>query len=545
MSGHDAMPEARLAPRGRWSLIWLIPVVAAGIAGWLAWRTLSQRGPEITITFQTGDGLTAGQTKVRHKAVELGTVEGVRLTENLDHVVATLRMSRDAEPFLTDRARFWVVRPRVTAGNVSGLETLVSGAFIELDPGQPGGTVRRAFTGLDSPPGVRSGEPGRTVHITADRIGSLASGSPIFYRDITVGEVLGYDLPDDGRGPVTINAFVRAPYDRLINGGTHFWNASGVAVRVGAEGVRVELESLQAVLAGGIAFEDSVDGQHQPAPEDGRFRLYRSQEEARAAGYRQRVAALAYFDSAARGLAPGAPVEMLGIQIGTVTEVGLTEDLARGQRPRVRVRIEIQPERFMGPDAPPPKDVPEAARRLVAGGLRARLASASLLTGQQLVALDFNPAAPPAEPGFEGEVPVLPTAGGGLDDLTSSLTSIADKVNALPLDRLAADLGAALRAATGTMEEAQGVLRQANQGLAPAMAELPRTLARMNEALTRATALLGSAERGYGQDSAVRREAQRMLEQANDAARSIRLLADFLNRHPEALLRGRSGEAFR
>ncbi|MBK1657090.1 PqiB family protein [Paracraurococcus ruber] len=539
------LPEARLAPRGRWSLIWLVPLVAALVAAWLAWQTLSARGPTITISFQTGDGLTAGQTKVRHKAVELGTVSAVRLADNLDHVVAELRMTRDAEPWLTDRARFWVVRPRVTAGTVSGLETLVSGAFIEMDPGQPGGAEKRAFTGLESPPGVRSGEPGRTVRLVADRIGSLASGSPIFTRDIAVGEVLGYELPDDGQGPVTLNAFIRAPYDRLVHGGTRFWNASGLAVRVGAEGVRVEVESIQAVLAGGIAFETGPEGAQEPVPASGEFRLYQSKEEARAAGYRQRIPALAYFDSATRGLAPGAPVEMLGIQIGNVTEVGLTEDLARGERPRVRVRIEIQPERFMGPNPPEPRDVPEAARRLVAGGLRARLASANLLTGQQLIALDFNPAAPPAELALEDGVPVLPSQGGGLDDLTSSLAAIAAKVNALPLDRLATDLDQALRNAAGTLEEAQGLIRQVSQGVGPAMAELPRTLARMNETLTRATALIGSAERGYGQDSSVRREAQRMLEQANDAARSIRLLADYLNRHPEALLRGRSGEALR
>ena len=538
------LPDADVSSRGRWSLIWLIPIFAAVVAGYLAWRTLSQRGPEIFLSFQSADGLAAGQTKVRHKAVELGTVESVRLSDDLGHIVARLRMSRDAVPFLTDQARFWVVRPRVTSGTVSGLETLVSGAYIELDPGAGGGKPQGEFTGLEEPPGIRSGEPGRTVRLTADRIGSLGSGSPVFYRDIVVGEVLGYDVTKGGRGPVNLNVFIRAPYDQLADTGARFWNASGVSVRIGSEGVKLELESIQAVLSGGIAFETSSDGQETTAPPDGSYRLYQSQDEARAAGYRQRIPVLAYFDRSARGLGPGAPVEMLGIQIGNVTDVGLTEDIERGERPRVRVRLEIQPERIMGGN-PPPQDVPEVTRRLVASGLRAQMRSANLLTGQLLIALDFLPGAPPAEAGQEGEAMVLPTQGGGLDDLTTSLSGIADKINALPLDSIAKDLGGALRSVAGTMDEAQGLVRQASQGLGPAMRELPGALQRLNETLTRATSLIGSAERGYGQDSTVRREAQRMLEQANDAARSIRLLADYLNRHPESLVRGRAGEAGR
>lgn len=541
----DGLPDARVVQRGHWSLIWLIPLVAAAVAGWLAWQTLSQRGPEITLTFQNGDGLVAGQTRVRHKAVELGTVGSVRLSENLDHVVVRLRMTRDAEAFLTDRARFWVVRPRVSAGNISGLETLVSGAYIELDPGGRGGETRRDFTGLAEPPGIRSGEPGRTLRLTTDRIGSLGTGSAVLYRDITVGEVLGYDVTENGRGPVAINAFIRAPYDKLVDAGTRFWNASGVSVRLGAEGVRLELESLQAALSGGIAFDTSADGQGAPITPDGAFPLYPTRDAARAAGYRQRIPLLAFFDRSARGLAVGAPVEMLGIQIGTVTEVGLTSDIGRGERPQVRVKLEIQPERFMGGDPGPPQDVPVVTRKLVADGLRAQLRSSNLLTGQQLVALDFQPNAPPAEARLEDGMMVLPTLGGGLDDLTETLTGIAAKVNAIPLDRIGQDLDATLKSATSTLEEAQSLIRQANQGIGPALRDLPSAMQRLNEALGRANALIGSAERGYGQDSAVRREAQRMLEQASDAARSIRLLADYLNRRPDSLLRGRAGETSR
>ena len=271
MSG--TQPDRRLGAkvrRSRLSWVWLIPLVAAGIAAYLGWRTLSEEGPQISITFNSADGLVAGQTQVRHKAVMLGQVESIRLSDDMSHVVVTVRMHREAEPYLTDKARFWVVRPRLSAGSLTGLETLVSGSFIEMDPGDREGAKDYAFTGLETPPGVRSGEPGRTFKLSAERIGSLSPGAPVFYRDIQAGEVLDYDI-GNGLGPVTITVFVRAPYDALVRQGTHFWNASGISVQVGAEGVHVELASLQALLSGGVAFDAPQDKNAAEAAADTAF----------------------------------------------------------------------------------------------------------------------------------------------------------------------------------------------------------------------------------------------------------------------------------
>ena len=255
--------------------MWVIPVVAVLIAVWLAFRWLSQEGPTVTLTFLSADGLTAGQTEVRHKAVNLGTVEAITLSPDMSHVIVRLRMKREAKPALTDQSRFWVVRPRFTPGSISGLETIVSGSYIELDPGSGGGEPRTSFTGLETPPAIRSDEPGRTYVLRGNRLGSLSIGSSIFYRDVTVGEVLGYDIGKPG-DPVTLYAFVRAPpYDSYIHEGSYFWNASGLSVQVGSSGVKLELQSIQAVFAGGLAFDTPPEALPTPiAASNAEFPLY-------------------------------------------------------------------------------------------------------------------------------------------------------------------------------------------------------------------------------------------------------------------------------
>ncbi|MBV8913464.1 MAG: MCE family protein, partial [Acetobacteraceae bacterium] len=375
----ELLPERPRAAvrRSRISWVWLIPLVAAVIAGYLGWRTLRDQGPLITISFRTGDGIVSGQTRVRYKAVELGTVEDVHLTDDMSRVLVTVRMRREADPVLTDRARFWVVRPRLSSGSLAGIETIVSGSYIEMDPGERGGNKLYQFTGLETPPGVRSGEPGTTYVLRAERIGSLGPGAPVFYRDIAVGEVLGYDI-GNGLGPVTVSIFVRAPYNDFVREGSHFWNASGLSVQVGSEGIHIELASLQAVLSGGVAFDAPKDPDAKAVETNHEFPLYRNYGEAQSAGYKDRQEFVTYFESSVRGLTPGAAVEFYGIQVGTVTSVELDLNPDTGQA-RARVRFEVQPERIENDVRFANENPIQVARRLVARGMRAQLRTASYL----------------------------------------------------------------------------------------------------------------------------------------------------------------------
>jgi len=537
-----SMEPAAKVRHSRISLVWLIPLVAAVIAAWLGYRTVSQQGTVVTLSFRSADGLVAGQTRVRHKAVELGQVEAIRLSDDMSHVIVTVRMRREADPYLTDKARFWVVRPRLSSGSLAGIETLVSGSYIEMDPGGRDGARRVDFTGLEQPPGVRSGEPGETFAVKAQRIGSLGPGAPVFYRDITVGEVLGYDI-GDGTGPVTVQIFVRAPYDGFVRQGSHFWNASGLSIQVGSEGVHVEVASLQAVLSGGVAFDSPVSKAAAPPAAPGtEFPLYNNYAEAQASGYSEKQAFVTYFESSVRGLGRGASVEFFGIQVGTVTEVALELDPATGNA-RVRVRLEVQPERILSEDANKTDDTMSTTRRLVQRGMRAQLQTASYLTGQRVVALDFVPNAQPAEVVMNGNEIVLPSQSGGLDNILVALGDIAGKLDRLPLDQIGQNLNGALRSASGAMASVQDLVKKADAGLAPTLRRLPEITASLQDAVAKAGRTFGSIDASYGNNSQFQRELERAMTQVGDTARSIRLLADFLDRHPEALVRGRAGLA--
>lgn len=533
----QAAPVVSQLRRSRLSVVWLIPAVALLIAAWLGFRTVREQGPVVTLQFNGADGLTAGQTRVRHKAVELGQVEAIRLTDDMAHVLVRVRMTREATPYLTDQARFWVVRPRISSGSLAGIETLVSGSYIEMDPGGRDGAGKTEFVGLEQPPGVRSGEPGRTFLLKADRLGSLGPGAPVFYRDITVGEVLGYDL-GDGMGPVSITVFIRAPFDGFVRAGSLFWNASGLSIQAGPTGVRVELASLQAVLSGGVAFNSSRE-HSEPVQAGAEFPFYQSFSDAVAAGYTSRLTFVTYFTNPVRGLTQGSAVEFLGLQVGTVQNVRLIIDDVSGTA-KVRVSFEIQPERIVSVDQS--RDDPLlVAQRMVRNGLRVQSKTASYLTGSQVLAVDFVAGAAPAELVVDGNDWVLPSIGGGIDNILSAVSDISAKLDRLPIEQIASNLNLTLRSASGAMGSIQELVRKTDAGLTPALKRLPEIAQALQDASVRAGRTFASIEGSYGQNSQFNRELERAMTQVGDTARSIRILADYLDRHPEALVRGRGG----
>lgn len=555
-------PEALVGKPRRFQIIWLIPLVAALVAAYLAYDAISKRGPSITISFASAEGLKAGQTKVRFSAVDIGTVDTISLAPDLSRVLVRVQMQREAEPWLTERARFWVVRPRLSAGNVSGLDTLLSGPYIEIDPGlrKPGDDLPlvRDFVGLDEPPAVRSNEPGQTYVLRAGRIGGISSGSPVLYRDIQVGEVLRWDLIPDGTA-FTVSIFVRKPYDRFVHPGTYFWNSSGVGVDLGANGVQLRLDSLQALLSGAVSFDNSPDSRGAvPSPAGTTFRLYRDEATASAAGFKRRLPFVTRFEGSVRGLAVGAPVEIYGIQIGNVTAVQLQFD-PTGRESHVDVRFEIQPERIMEAavqNQTPPIDV---TRALVQRGLRMQLHTANYLTGQMYLGMDFVPGAVAGEAVQEADGTIfVPGVSGGLDNLAANLTELSQRLSRIPFEQIgqsldttlrnignvaaSPELKASLQNLNETLATLQDLVRKFDTAGTPALKRLPDIAAELQSALQKAGSLLGSANQAYGDTSQFKRDTERLLVQLNETARSVRQLADFLVQHPEALIQGRSAQ---
>jgi paraquat-inducible protein B len=545
-------PASAVGKRRRISFIWLVPIVAAGLVAYLGYNALARRGPEITLRFKTAQGIVAQQTLLTYKAVPIGTVDDVDLGTNHSDVVVHVRMQRSAKFVLTDHARFWVVRPHLSPANLSGLETIVSGAYIAVDPGPPGGKEERAFVGLEEPPGVTSDEPGRTFDLKAHRIGSLSDGAPVFYRDVTVGSLLKHDL-GDGLGPVSLRIFIHSPYDQLIHPDTLFWNASGVSLTMGAEGIHLELESVQALLSGGIAFETPSDGLNVPvgdAPPP--FRLHENKASADAALFRQNTECVTYFESSVQGLARGSLVQIFGVPIGAVTDVHLAYD-TQGRHFVARVAFDLQPERALKP-GDYHNVSPAEVRGLVAQGLRVVLDSSSFITGQKVLSLQYVPRAKEVAVTEEGSALVLPSQAGGLDGITTALSDIAAKLDRIPFEDIgnnlnnalhnvneltgSPDLRSAIASLAETMKDARHLVHEADTDLTPALQHLPAIAGELQTAVERARDALGSA--GYGANSDVQRSLARMIEQVGETARTVRLLADFLEHHPESLIRGRS-----
>jgi paraquat-inducible protein B len=557
----DALPETATVPtavsrqRRRIALIWIVPLITLLIAGWLAWDTLSKRGPTITITFDTGDGLQPGQSQLKFKDVPMGKVTAVAVSPDLAKVIVTAETTREAERLLTDKTIFWVVKPQLFAGKLSGLDTLLSGSYIGMLPSAEGGKPQRHFTGSPEPPILSTSEPGTIFKLETKKLGSISLGSPIFYRDITVGTVLGWDLEDMARH-VTIHAFVRAPFDKYVHDDSLFWNASGISFKLGVNGIQVQIESLRALLLGGIAFDTRPVPTSPQSKAGQKFPLFPNHDEAQAAGFGRRLKLMSNFEGSVSGLEVGADVTLHGLKIGEVTDVGLVYD-RKLDRIMAPVHYRVEGERIAGIAGSENVPMGTVAREMVKRGFRATLEAPNLITGQKILALQMVPDAAPAELEQEGDVFIVPSASsGGFDSLTRSASELLAKINRIDWTGIGGSIAAAgkgldqaingpqltqtLASLDAAMKDAKDFMHKLDKDAAPALARLPKIAAQLEEAIVRISRLAASLNTGYGNDSRFNREMDRLLPQLNDTARSIRALTDLLSRHPEALIRGRT-----
>lgn len=537
------------------SIVWLVPIVALLLAGWLAYRTLSERGPLVSMTFDNADGLEAGKTQIKYRDVQIGSVETISIADDLGHVVVTARMDRDIAPHLTEQAKFWVVRPRVGLGGVSGLGTLVSGAYVAMEPGR-GGEAQRAFTGLEQPPVIPSNEPGTQFVLTADSIGSIDRGSPVYFRDIPAGTVLDYKLTEDQQA-FEISVFVQQPYDASVNRASKFWNAGGFEAGFGTDGFQVSVTSLETLLIGGVAFETGPAGRDMAqAPAGTEFPLYANRLKAEEADFSERVPFLVYFEGSVRGLREGAPVELRGLRVGSVTGIRLTFDQASG-RVRIPVTLGIEPARLMRLSDQAPAATAQAmyanAEEFVREGLRAQLKSGNLLTGEMLVALDFHEDVPAATLGKGDAYPVIPAVPEEIEAITASVSGILDKLSSLQIEPLIEDLRKTTQAigdvagSEGTQEAVASIQAAAaslQATLQTIQGDAAPTLSSIRAAARSAQNAAASVDGLVGRNAPLPSETSQLMRELTSAARSIRVFADYLERHPEALIQGKRGYGY-
>ncbi len=516
------------------SLVWIVPIVAVLVGLSLVVHNLMQEGPTITVTFKTGSGLTANKTEVKYRNVVIGQVTDVELSDDQKSVNATIKLAKQAETFTREDSQFWVVRPRIGAGGVSGIDTLLSGDYIGADIGQSSSRSKH-FKGLENPPPITYGEPGKRFNLHASDLGSLDIGSPVYYRKIPVGQVVAYALDADGKG-VNIEVFIHAPNDAYVTENTRFWNASGIDVNVGANGFAVKTESLSTLLVGGIAFRaPEYSPNDVAAAEERTYDLFEDQQTALAPPNGKAQYLTLRFDQALRGLKVGAPVEFLGIEIGRVVSVNLDFDAKKRSFP-LNVGIVIYPQRLGQAHVKMLKvlehnpDDEAAAVRLIGtfidNGLRAQARSGNLLTGQLYIALDFFPKAEKVAFDPTARPISVPTVPGSLEQLQEKLEAMIDKLNKLPVERIAGNLDS-------NLVELRKGLSQFNA----------RTLPGVQNTLADLSKTLQSASSTLAEDSPQREQLTETLDELGRMSRSLRELSDYLGRHPESLIRGRPDNA--
>lgn len=530
-----AVPEAVARERGprSFQLVWLIPLLALLIGGWIAAKAMWERGPTITIEFKTAEGIEANKTRIRHKAVDIGTVTQVKLSEGNKSVLVTAELDRDAgRSFLAEDTRFWVVRPRIAGGQISGLGTLLAGSYIGADPGRSA-SERREFTGLETPPPITSDVPGRRFMLRADELGALDNNSPVYYRGVLAGRVISIEVPPDGK-QVMVGVFVHAPFDKLVSTDTRFWNASGVDLTIDANGLKLQTTSLIPLLLGGIAFEAPPESRGAPrADENATFALWEGKADAMRPRETTIETFVIKFTQSVRGLAVGAPVDFRGIHAGEVRAIYLEFDPKQVRFLQV-VEVHLYPDRLRSRHrVGAPTETPPAQRiqRFVERGFRAQLRSANLLTGQMYVALDFFPKAPKATVDLKKTPPEIPSVPGGLGELQESITNIVTRLEKVPFDVIAQDVRKALASLDGTLKQAETMMAKLNSEVAP---ELRATLEQARKTLR-------SAEGVLANDSPMQGDLRETLIEVTKAAESVRALTDYLERHPESLIRGRRG----
>ena len=532
----DELPAAVPARSawGRLPLVWILPAVVVLVGAFVVVRERILQGTSIEIRFENAEGLEANKTKVRYKDVDIGEVRDIRVGDDRKEVIVTADIHRNAKAYLVDDTRFWAVRPRVSGAGVSGLATLVSGAYISVDVGNSA-VERDHFVGLEVPPIVTADLPGREFILHADDLGSLDIGSSVFYRHITAGQVVGYSLDPGGTG-VTIKVFINAPFDIYVTGDTRFWQASGIDMSVNADGVKLRTESITSILEGGVAFGTPPGAPTARVAADTAFTLFNDQDRAMRPSEIEIRPFVMYFGGSLRGLSAGAPVDLQGITVGEVKSLDVEYD-ERSQQLAFPVVVELYPQRLRGrarhaaaaAPAHQPPDTRVLIDSLVAHGLRAELKTGNLLTGQKFVSLEMHRDVPKEKVVWSEKPAIFPTISGSLDDIQDSVGVIAKKLSKVPFDQLSARLISAMGSLDQTLKSADKLLHNVDTNLAP---QVETTLAEAQAALKNAKDLLG-------QDAPLENDLGSTLLQVSRAAKSISALVDYLERHPESLLRGK------
>jgi paraquat-inducible protein B len=528
----------KITRRRRMSSVWIIPMVALLLAGWLVWKNSVGKGPLVTITFETAEGLGEGKTEIRCRSVKVGMVESVKLNSKLSGVVVLARIEPDAVDLLRKDSRFWVVRPRITLQSVSGVDTLLSGAYIELEPGESQKVSRKKiYKGLEEPPVTSANVPGLRLVLNSEEAGSLTVGAPVYYRGYEVGRVERRRF-DVEKEKVLFNIFIQEAFAPLVCKNTHFWNTSGIKIDAGANGFKLQTASLRAIVAGGVSFDIlKGEGRSSLAQNGDEYRLFPDRSLAEAATFDPDYKILLFFNQSVRGLKRGAPVEFRGLPFGRVSDISFKYSESGDSRVPVLVEVDTETlrNRFSSD-----KKRDDLLSELLSRGLNAKLSTASLLTGALFVEFEFNDSREPALLRHVNHYPVVPTVSSGFAQIETKIDDFLNKLTALPIaetmerfGKTADEASLTLARTRTTLEELDKTLKDTHDLLGSD--ETQQLSQKLNEALVE----LRRTVESVGPNGSVQGDLRRTLDELRSAIRSFESLSRTIDEKPNSLLFGR------
>lgn len=547
---NENLPVAETDKSSGLSIIWLIPLIALLVGGWLAWKAINEKGPEIQIVFSEAEGLEPGQTRVKYKNVDIGKIKKVSLTSDLRQVLVTARLNKSMSGHLNQNTRFWIVKPRISSSGISGLSTLISGIHIAIDPGK-GDEARTSFNGLETAPEVESSETGSRFTLNADSLGSLTLGAPVLFRQIEVGYLSSYQLTDDGES-VDISVFIEDKYTHLVKHNTQFWYASGLSIDLGPTGLTADIESIVALISGGIAFETPINltsDQISTNPES--YVLHPNYRSAIEKPYTESQMFVMHFDGASlKGLQKDSPVEFRGINVGKVISVSLRLD-HETLEVKAPVLIELHPESII-----PNGEITDSeliVKAWIDRGLRAQLATSNLITGQLYIDLKFvdNPKPIDTTWAATDSISIFPTVPPTMDRLADSATQTLEKIANMPLLEISQELHSIMRTLNKILNEndkdsvlsnLSATMKSVNSVSLQFDNALPGISKSLNESLSQLNQTLSSTSSVISEDSRLIHDLRDLLTSLNSASRSFESLTNYLERNPSTLLYGKPGK---
>ena len=515
-------------------MVWVVPILAVLIGGWLLIKNLGSGGPEIRIRFETADGIVAGNTELKCRSVSIGKVTKIELSDDLQSVLVNCDLNAGSEHLLRKGTRFWVVKPRVTTADVSGLGTLLTGSYIELDPGN-GESGGNNWEGLETPPATSRTIPGRRLTLVSDEARSLIVGSPVYYRGFEVGRVESRYLDLEGRR-IQYEVFIDEKYQNLVTRNTRFWNTSGIDISAGVDGFKIRTPSFQAMVSGGVSFAVPEGLASGDLIADGTtFELHRDADSAASSTFNPTLELLLLFDQSVRGLAKNAPVEYRGITIGRVRNISF-DYVPELDNQMVPVLVEIDPNllRASHQHTSEEEDTTQLAEA-VHIGLRATLKTGSLLTGAMFVDFDYYPDEITNELTYKGDFPVVPTMSSGFAQLEVKLSSILDKIDKLPLDNAVKQFALTAEESRSVLNELALVAKAARETIDnPEFKQLPTDFKKTISELEKSIISLGPAGSLQG-------DLLRTLDEFRSAMRSMESLTDTIKEKPNSIFFGKEG----